>query len=127
MTGSLDIPNLESTQNVWICHGEQKLRRTQNAIVDTNQADWFLKEWAAHFDKRQSSLVNELGWNKQKASYLWNGKQPYNRDHIQEISEWLEIEPYELLMSPEQALQIRQFRDAAIAIAHSHKPKPSLK
>ncbi|WP_312813011.1 hypothetical protein [Brevundimonas sp.] len=127
MTGSLDIPNFESSTKVWIHHGELKSPYTQSVIVETNRADWFLKEWVIHFDKRQASLVNELGWNKQKASYLWNGKQAYNRDHIKEISEWLGIEPFELLMPPAEALRIRQFRDAAIAIAQAHKPAPTSK
>ena len=71
----------------------------------------------SHFDKRQVALVNELGWNKQKASYLWNGKQPFNRDIINEVASWLGIEPYELLMSPDEAMQLRHLRQAMIAIA----------
>lgn len=86
-------------------------------MTDSTQPDWHLQEWLAHFQKRQASLVNELGWNKSKANLVFHGKQPYTRSIINEISAWLGIEPFELLMAPDEALALRQLRMAARTIA----------
>ena len=86
----------------------------QGRLVEKN---WFLQEWLDHFDKRQSSLVNELGWDKSRANFVYHGKQPYRRDLVNEIAAWLQIEPYELLMDPKEAVAIRYLRAAARSIA----------
>ncbi len=75
-----------------------------------------------HFGKRQAALVNELGWNKGRANHVWHGRQPYSRALVNEISGWLEIEPYELLMLPADAEQLRMLRQAALAIAAGQPP-----
>lgn len=80
------------------------------------QPDWHLREWMSHFGKRQAALSNELGWNKSKANFFWHGRQPYRREVVNEISHWLGIEPYELLMSPREALALRRLRQAAAVI-----------
>lgn len=79
--------------------------------------DWFLQDWMSHLDKIQASLTKELGWNKSKANLVYNGKQKYNRDTVNELASWLGIEPFELLMRPADALEMRQLREAAVAIA----------
>lgn len=78
---------------------------------------WYLAEWAGHFGKRQADAQRELGWPKATASRLWNGKQRYTQDLVDEVSEWLGITPPELLMPPAQALAIRNFRASAMVIA----------
>lgn len=70
-----------------------------------------------HFRKRQASLVNELGWTKGRANYVWHGESPYRRDVVNEIAAWLGIQPFELLMRPQDALSLRRLRDTARAIA----------
>lgn len=69
-----------------------------------------------HLGKRQAALVNELGWDKSKAHIVWHSKQPYRRDLVNEISTWLSIRPYELLMSPNEALALRRLRETAALI-----------
>lgn len=86
------------------------------------EPDWFLREWSTHFHKRQADLVNELGWNKSRANKFWHGAHPYKRDVVNELSRWLGIEPYELLMHPHDAMQLRQLRDAALSIAKNLTP-----
>lgn len=80
-------------------------------------ADWHLKEWLGHFKKRQAALVNELGWDKAKANFVFHGKQPYRRELVNQVAEWLKIEPYELLMAPQEALALRALREHARIIA----------
>lgn len=85
--------------------------------MTTPDPDWYLKDWLAYFGKKQAALVNELGWDKSKASYVVNGKHPYRRSIVNELAAWLDLAPYELLMPPAEAMHLRQLRDAAVAIA----------
>lgn len=79
--------------------------------------DWFLREWMEHFGKRQAALNNELGWPKSRMNDVWHGRQRYNRDLVNELCEWLGIEPYELLMHPVDATMLKTLRASALAIA----------
>ncbi len=113
-----DILNLESSDRVSNPHNDAAvwIIKTQG-VEAAPEKNWFLQEWMAHFDKRQASLTNELGWNKGRANHIWHGKQPYNRAIVNEVSHWLGVEPYELLMPPAKAMQLRRFEEAAKAIA----------
>ena len=73
-------------------------------------------EWAAEFGKRQTDAQRELGWPKSAASYLWNGKQRYTQDLVDEVAAWLGIQPFELLMPPREARLLRRMRETAAAI-----------
>lgn len=117
MRGGLNNSNSESTGVVWNSHGAPKTRGQQDRTVSENRPDWYFREWMAHFKKRQAALVNELGWNKQKASFLWNGKQSYTRDILNEVSQWLGLEPFELLLPPARALAMRQLQASLTALA----------
>jgi hypothetical protein len=79
--------------------------------------DWYLRDWMSHFGKRQAALVNELGWDKAKANFVWHSKQGYRRDLVNEVADWLGIRPFELLMPPQEALAFRRFRETAALIA----------
>ena len=85
---------------------------------------WFLSEWATHFKLKQADAQRALGWAKANASYLWNGKQLYNQENIDQVSTWLGIRPYELLMPPKEALAIRALRESAKTIVASIGDKP---
>jgi transcriptional regulator with XRE-family HTH domain len=85
--------------------------------------DWYLREWAAERGKRQADLVRDLGWLKGRASKVWNGSIPYRRELVDEISTWLGIRPYELLMPPRDALALRRLREtAAEIVAENDQP-----
>jgi hypothetical protein len=90
----------------------------QNWTVEEKPGpDWYLRDWMAHFGKRQAALSNELGWTKGRAHYVWHGNTPYGRDVVNEVAAWLGIEPFELLMPPRDALNLRRLRESAMAIA----------
>lgn len=95
-------------------------------MADAVSNDWHLRAWAQQAGKRQADLVKELGWHKNAAHRLWHGTQPYRRAEINEVAAWLKIEPYELLMPPHEALQIRRVREMvaqeARAIAQTGAP-----
>ena len=80
------------------------------------ESDWYLREWAAFRGKRQADLVKDLGWNKNTAHLIWHGKQPYSRDRVNELAQWLAINPFELLMSPSEAMALRRLRQTAAEI-----------
>ncbi len=86
-------------------------------MTDETQKDWFLREWLRHSGKKQSSLVNELGWLKGRANNVWHSRQKYTRDDVNEISAWLGISPFELLLRPEEAIALRRLRATAEEIA----------
>ena len=85
--------------------------------MPTLQHDWFLTAWAKTLGKRQTDFVNDLEWNRSKASLVWRGAQPYTRDMVNEVSTYLNIHPYELLMHPDDAMAIRRLRSSAKQIA----------
>ena len=92
--------------------------RPHNVDVDApDDEDWYLQDWAQLSGKRQADLVSDLGWLKNHAHRIWHSKQPYRRDIVVAVAKWLGIRPYELLMPPAEALQLRQLREAAVAIA----------
>lgn len=84
--------------------------------MPTDDRDWYLRDWLQHSGKIQASLVNELDWNKAKASLLFHSKQQYRREDVNEVAGWLGIEPFELLMSPQQALALRRLKSTAADI-----------
>lgn len=114
-----DIRNFESRASYPIIGADSTAYPEHNPAMT---GDWFIKEWMALAGKRQANLVAELGWTRRKASEVFNGDQPYKRDLVNEISAWLEIEPFELLMPPDAAFQLRQLREAAVAIAATQQP-----
>lgn len=78
---------------------------------------WHLAAWAAREGKRQADAQRDLGWSRSTASGLWNGTQRYTQERVDEAARWLGIEPYELLMRPEEAVELRRLRESAFAIA----------
>lgn len=78
--------------------------------------DIYLSEWLKAVGKKQASVVRELDWNKAKVSLIASGKQPYTRDDINELARYLNLHPYELLMHPDDAMEIRRLREDALKI-----------
>lgn len=64
----------------------------------------------------QADLSRLTGYPKAKVSDLVTGKQRYNRDILNDLSRALNIQPHELLMSPEDAMAQRQMKAAAQTI-----------
>jgi hypothetical protein len=79
--------------------------------------DWYLAEWLETLRIKQADLARLTDWDKRKTSFLVSGKQPYKRDDINEAAFALNVQPFELLMPPEQAMALRRLRDSAITIA----------
>lgn len=86
--------------------------------------DWYLAEWLKHLGKTQADVVAALEWNKAKVSLTARGIQQYMRDDINEIARFLHLEPFELLLPPERAMALRQYRASAeqiVTLAHDNE------
>lgn len=82
-----------------------------------SEHDWYLRAWLETQKMRQIDLVERTGWGKSKVSELVNGVWHYNREIINTVAKALRIEPFELLMHPDEAMAIRRLRDNALRIA----------
>ena len=80
--------------------------------------DWYLRQWLKTLGKRQADIVRDLEWNKARVSLMIRGEQQYTRDAVNEVSAYLHLRPYELLMHPDDAMSLRRLREDAIRIAH---------
>ena len=92
-------------------------RSAYNAAMAAPHHDWFLKEWLRYYGKKQADMVRELDWNKAKVSLTASGKQAYDREAVNEASAYLNIQPYELLMHPDDAMALRRLKRDAARIA----------
>lgn len=79
--------------------------------------DWYLKEWLSTLRKRQADIVRDLDWNKARVSLMVRGDQQYTRDAVNELADYLNIRPYELLMHPEDAMTLRRLRKESVVAA----------
>lgn len=86
-----------------------------------HQPDWFLPEWMASLRVTQADLCRETGLNKSTMSEIKNGKTSYYRALVNQMSRALRIEPFELLMHPDEAFALRRLREGALRIAAEQK------
>jgi hypothetical protein len=88
--------------------------------------DWYLKEWLRYYGKKQADMVRDLDWNKARVSLTANGKQAYDREDVNEASAYLNLQPYELLMHPDDAMALRRLRRDVARLANIATPDDSL-
>lgn len=86
-------------------------------MAPTETHDWYLREWFATMGMKQRDLVTKLDYQPALAHALWHSVQRYRRDHIEQISALLNIQPYELLMPPEEAMAMRRLKSAIAEVA----------
>ena len=112
MSECSDFLNTKSSEAVQFLRNAKRPPVSYNPIV----LDWFLRDWLAATDTSQADLVRATDYPKAKVSDLVGGKQRYNRDIVNDVSRALNIEPFELLMHPEDAMAMRRMRQAAETI-----------
>lgn len=79
--------------------------------------DWFLPEWMGALAVKPVDLVRETGMSKATISDIVNGRTNYYRALVNQMASVLHIEPFELLMHPDQAFALRRLRADAVRIA----------
>lgn len=79
--------------------------------------DWYLPQWMATLDVTQADLVRDTGWSPSTVNDIFHGRTEYYRAILNEVANVLHVQPYELLMHPEEAMAIRRMRQDAVRIA----------
>lgn len=74
--------------------------------------DWHLAEWMGALGVTQAELGRLCDWSKATVNDIYHGKTEYYRAIVNRIATALRIEPWELMMPVEQAMQIRRLRAA---------------
>jgi hypothetical protein len=103
----------------WISHNPNMPKRSAKTQRDFKHT-WFLREWLQQSDPplTQADVQRALGWSKAKAHDVWHGQQ-YTQALVDELSVWLKVRPFELLLPPSEAIAIRQMRESAVKIVSS--------
>ena len=83
---------------------------------------WYLREWMDSLNVRQRDMIEKAGWSRATASQLYNGTQDYSPKLVAEAAEVMHLEPFELLMLPEEAMALRNMRSSAVKIADLARP-----
>lgn len=70
----------------------------------------------------QVEMMDRTGWSKAKMSQLYNDKQDFNSQILQEASTALNCAPHELLMHPDDAMRARRMVAGLQAAAETTLP-----
>lgn len=122
MASGLDYLNgARNTESLgW--RNDRIIARGYYAVMASPRHDWYFKQWLDYFGLVQADVVKALEWNKSKASLMFNDKQRYHRDDVNQVAALLNIEPFELLIPPARAMALRQYRanaETIVTLAHS--------
>jgi transcriptional regulator with XRE-family HTH domain len=88
------------------------------------EINWYLREWMDTLEVSQAEMMRRTGWSKATASQLYNNKQDYNPKLVKQAAVALNVERWELLMTPAQAAAIRKAKAEQLTIV-SGKPGPT--
>lgn len=98
-----------------LAHNPNMAKRGQKTQKDFKHT-WYAREWLEYYGKIQADLIRDLNWPRAKASDIWNG-QPYRQELVDELAPYLNVKPYEMLLTPDMAMAIRSLRVMAGRIA----------
>ena len=82
--------------------------------IPKGPSTWYLREWMA--------ARNLAGWSKATMSALYNHKQDFSPKILKEAAAALGVEPFELLLPPEQANALRALRQHALRVVETGSP-----
>jgi transcriptional regulator with XRE-family HTH domain len=74
------------------------------------EINWYLREWMDALGVNQAEMIRRTGWSKASASQLYNNVQDYSPKLVKEAAAALNLERWELLMTPTAAAAIRRAR-----------------
>lgn len=107
-------------------HPNMARKRNQTRVPGP---DWYLPEWMDSLGVKQSKLSSLTDWSPSTVNDIYHGRTEYYREIVNLLAAALNIEPFELLMHPEDAMALRRLRETALSIAadnHSefrHEPQ----
>lgn len=91
--------------------------------------NWYIKEWLRTCEVTQAKLAELMDVNKTTVSHLVNNQIDYTPEYIRDVALALQIEPFELLLPPDRAMALRQYRASAekiVTLAHEGEVAPPL-
>ncbi len=83
--------------------------------------NWFLRDWMAALNVTQAQLIEATGYSKTAVSLLCDDRQDYRPDIIRDFASALNIQNYELLMHPADAMALRRQRESALQLVETTK------
>jgi transcriptional regulator with XRE-family HTH domain len=86
------------------------------------QINWHLREWMEALGVSQAEMIRRTGWSKATASQLYNNKQDYSPKLVNEAAVALNVERWELLMTPATAAAIRKARADELRVVDPPAP-----
>lgn len=80
-----------------------------------------MREWLDTLGCTVTQLRDRTDWTHRIASQLVNRKLRWNRDHLSQAATALHLDPWELLMHPSDAMEIRQLRAQVLRAAEKRR------
>ena len=116
------VRELRGARDKIFLHHANMARKTKQVSTSAPGPDWFLQEWMAALRKSQADLARECDWARGTMHGIYHGRTEYYRELVNLIASKLNIQPYELLMHPDDAMAIRQLRkDALTVVEHGRR------
>jgi hypothetical protein len=109
------VPNEASRRRPYGANMPRKSAKSDG--VRPEQPDWYLPQWMRTLKVTQADLARDCGWTPSTMHGIYHGRTSYYRDIVNLVAGKLRIQPYELLMHPEQAMAYRRFRASAQEVA----------
>jgi hypothetical protein len=91
-------------------------KSANSAGVRAEAPDWYLSDWMRTLKVSQAKLAAECDWTPSTMHGIYHGRTNYYREIVNLIASKLNIQPYELLMHPEQAMAVRKMQASAAEI-----------
>ena len=82
--------------------------RKKDPVTGPPSNDWFLPQWMRTLKVTQAVLADRAGWSKATMNDIYHGRTSYYRQILNEAAAALHLQPWELLMHPQDAMTIRQ-------------------
>lgn len=99
-------------------HAKMARKSAKSNGIRPEQPDWFLREWMKTLQVSQTRLAEMCDWKPSTMHGIYHGRTSYYRDILNLIATKLNVEPYELLMPPEQAMAFRRFQESAAEVVN---------
>lgn len=71
---------------------------------------------------KQAHLARQCDWEPSTMHGIYHGRTDYYREIVNLIAKKLNIQPYELLMHPDEAMALRALRKDAMRVVETSKP-----
>jgi transcriptional regulator with XRE-family HTH domain len=100
-----------------LCYPVRMARKQRSTAKDA--PDWYLRQWMLTLKVTQAKLGRLADIPKATMNAIYHGKTAYYRDLLNTLANALNIEPFELLLPPDRAMEIRSYNRAVSLAAEN--------